>query len=145
MIQPIKHPLLRLKPWKRHSLVLMVAGIAYIFFGLSYVFTTPENARLAALEYAINWFPLTMWGWWFVVSGILTIVSSRWPPVSRTWGYTLLTGLAAAWSLFYFAGVLFGDSPTLNLSGGIIWGVFAFLWWAISGLVDPIAHHNGQV
>lgn len=156
MIEKLKHPLVgtislenikkwrALKPWRRHSLVLLVAGAAYIVIGLSYVYVESNPARDVALQYALNWFSLQTWGWWFVITGVVTIISSRWPPVSRTWGYTLLTGISSAWGLFYLAGIAFEDSPISNVTGVIVWNVFAFLWWAISGLVDP-ADPDGQV
>lgn len=134
----------RLKPWRRHSLVLMVSGVAYALIGFSYIYAEPNPSREVALQYALNWFSLSAWGWWFVVTGVVTMVSSRWPPISRTWGYTLLTGLSSAWAMFYAAGILLGDSPLTNVSGAILWGVFGFLWWAISGLVDPVKQH-GQI
>ena len=135
---------LKLKPWKRHSLVLMVAGLAYIFIGFSYIYAEPSPQREVALHYALTWFSLTAWGWWFVITGLVTVISSRWPPVSRTWGYTLLTGISVAWGLFYLAGIVFWDSPITNISGAIVWSVFGFLWWAISGLIDPVDRY-GQV
>jgi len=134
-----------LKPWRRHSLVLMISGISYAFIGVSYIYAEPNPNREVALHYALNWFSLSVWGWWFVITGLVTMVSSRWPPVSRTWGYTLLTGLASAWGMFYLAGILFWHSPFTNIAGAILWGVFGFLWWAISGLVDPIDRQHGQV
>lgn len=134
-----------LKPWRRHSLVLIVAGMAYVFIGLSYIYAEPSPTRTVALQYALNWFSLGGWGVWFAITGVITMVSSRWPPVSRTWGYTMLTGISCAWGLFYLAGIVFGDSPFTNISGAIVWSVFGFLWWAISGLVDPTDLKHGQV
>lgn len=141
-----------LKPWRRHSLVLMVSGIAYVMMGVAYICSPSTPAREVALQYAINptilgmTIPLSLvsWGWWFAVTGLVTIVSSRWPPVSRTWGYTLLTGLSVAWGLFYLAGVAFGNAPLINLTGAILWCVFGFMWWAVSGLIDP-KDRNGFV
>jgi len=123
----------------------MVAGSAYAFIGISYIYAEPNPSREVALHYALNWFSLEVWGWWFVITGLVTMMSSRWPPVSRTWGYTLLTGLSVAWGGFYLAGILWYDSPITNISGAIVWGVFGFLWWAISGLIDPIDRTHGQV
>jgi hypothetical protein len=134
-----------LKPWKRHSLVLLVAGLAYVFIGISYIYAEPSPTREVALRYALNWLPLSGWGLWFIATGLITIISSRWPPVSRTWGYTLLTGLSVAWGGFYLVGIMFGHSPITNISGAIVWGTFGFLWWAISGLVDPTDPQHGQV
>lgn len=132
-----RHQLFHLRPWKRHSLVLMVAGISYCAIGISYILAEPSVSREVALQYAINWFSLDVWGWWFVITGLATVLSSLWPPVTRVWGYELLTGLSVAWGLFYLSGCLFGESPWTNLSGAILWCIFGFLWWAISGLVDP--------
>lgn len=135
------------KPWTRHGLVLMVGGIAYMAIGISYILAEPNPSRELALQFALH--PLGMniefssWGWWFLITGVITSVSSRWPPVSRTWGYTMLTGLSSAWGLFYLAGVWPGDAPLTNISGAILWGVVGFMWWAISGLVDPVTP-NGK-
>lgn len=135
------------KPWTRHGLVLMVGGIAFIFIGISYIYAEPNMSREVALQFALEplglHVPLSAWGYWFAITGVITAISSRWPPVSRTWGYTLLTGLSTAWGLFYLAGVLFGDSPLTNISGAILWSVFGFMWWAISGLKDPVTS-DGQ-
>lgn len=137
------HPLVTLrgwrsfKPWRRHSLVLMVSGFAYTCIGVSFVYAEPSPTREVALQYALHYFSLTVWGVVFGMAGVITMLSARWPPVTRPWGYTLLTGLSVAWGLFYLAGIVFGNSPLTNISGAIVWSVFGFLWWAISGLIDP--------
>lgn len=132
------HPWRGIRPWKRHSLVLFIAGLVYILIGFSYMAVEPGPGRRAALQFALDWWPLNVWGFIFVLAGIMSIISSRWPPISETWGYTVLTGLSAAWSSFYGFGVIFGDAPTSNLSAMLTWGVIAFLWWAVSGLVNPM-------
>lgn len=131
------HPWLGIRPWQRHSLVLMVAGLVYVLIGLSFILTDPTPARTQALKYAISWLSMDGWGWIFIFSGLLSILSARWPPVSETWGYTVLTGLSAAWSGFYLMGIIFGHQPAANLSGVMSWGLIAFMWWAISGLINP--------
>lgn len=129
------------RPWERHSLVLLVAGLVYIAIGQSLITTDLQPARAVALKFAFNWFGLDLapefWGWVFIVHGAAAIISARWPPISETWGYFLLTGLSAAWALFYLMGVLFGHSPPANISGTLSWGLIAFMWWAISGLLNP--------
>ena len=127
----------RMRPWTRHSLVLMVAGIIYVLIGISYATADPTPERIKALHYALKWMPFHSWGIIFVLAGLLSVISSRWPPVSKTWGYTVLTGLSGGWAGFYAVGILFGESPMTNVSGVMSWGLIAFLWWAISGLVDP--------
>lgn len=131
------HPWRGVRSFERHGLVLMVAGLVYIGIGISYATAVPTPNRVAALHYAVNVIDYNHWGYVFVAIGILSIVSSRWPPVSETWGYQALTGQAVAWAGFYGAGVFFYDTPNSNLSAALTWGLIGFMWWAISGLVNP--------
>lgn len=139
------HPWRDLRPWKRHSLVLMVAGLVFVLIGFSYIFAEPTPARMQALSIAVAWMPLKYWGYVFMLAGVLAIISSRWPPISKTWGYMVLTGLSAGWGAFYAMGVIFDHSPVANLSGTLSWGLIGFLWWAISGLLNPNEVHISGV
>lgn len=126
-----------LRPIRVHSVVLTVAGIVYIFIGLTYLNGEATPGRLQALVYALNWLEYKEWGYVWIFVGCLSIISSRWPPISETWGYTVLTGQATAWALFYAAGVVFAGTPTSNLSGVLSWGLIGFMWIMISKLVNP--------
>lgn len=126
-----------IRPWERHSLVLMVAGFSYIATGLTYITQEPTETRRIALEVALDKAPIEFWGGVFITCGILAIISSRWPPFTETWGYSVLTGLSGGWSATYITSVIFESSPATNLSGGLVWGLLAFMWWAISGLLNP--------
>lgn len=125
------------RPWRRHSLILLVAGMVYVSIGLTYIFAVPTPGRKVALSIALAWFPIEYWGSIFVIVGFLAIFSSRWPPVAETWGYAVLSGLSAGWGATYLAGIAFKHSPTSNLSIALLWCLLAFLWIAISGLVNP--------
>lgn len=127
--------LLALRAWQRHSLVLAVAGTVYVLVGASYILSEASPARESSLRVA-SWLPFDAWGVVWIIVGLLAILSSRWPPASETWGYTAMTGLAAAWSAFYGFGILLG-APAQGISGVLVWGLVAFMWWAISGLVNP--------
>lgn len=128
--------LLALRAWQRHSLVLAVAGTVHVLVGASYILATANPSREASLRLALSWMPLSVWGIVWITVGVLAIVSSRWPPASETWGYTAMTGLNAAWAAFYAGSILLG-APAQGVSGVLVWGLMAFLWWAISGLVNP--------
>lgn len=131
------HPWRGIRSFQRHSLVLMVAGLVYILIGVSYLASDPTPSRIAALHYAVKYVDYNHWGFVFIFAGCLAILSSRWPPISETWGYQALTGLSAGWACFYLAGVVFHDAPMQGLSGFLSWGLIGFMWWAISGLVNP--------
>jgi hypothetical protein len=126
-----------LRPWKRHSLILMVVGILYVFIGFQYIVTEPPSIRQVSLEVVLQFAPIEFWGSVFILAGLLAMASSRWPPFTETWGYMVLTGLSAGWSTVYLTGILFLDSPSTNSSQVFIWGCLAFMWWAISGLLNP--------
>lgn len=126
-----------IRQWQRHSLVLLVAGVVYIAVGLSYALPEPTLARARALYYAGQVMSLEKWGWVFIAVGLLSIVSSRWPPFSETWGYTAMTGLATLWSGFYALSVIFEVVTVASLSGALVWALVGFLWWAIGGLLNP--------
>lgn len=125
-----------LRPWRRHSTVLAVAGTVYALVGFSYIVADANPSRQVALQLALQWMPLPAWGVVWIITGLLAFLSSRWPPASETWGYTAMTGLAAGWSAFYLIGIALG-APAQGFSGVLVWGLVAFMWWAISGLVNP--------
>lgn len=148
------HPWVGVRPWQQHGRVLMVAGIVFVLIGLSYLVVDPPASRTLALQIVLLWTPMEFWGAIFILAGGLSILSSRWPPVSKTWGYMVLSGLSAVWSLVYLAGItvpmvlerlqwvwfLEGSSlsqaPVSGLSGVASWGLISFMWVAISGLVN---------
>lgn len=126
-----------IRPWTRHSLVLLVAGTVYICIGAVY-FNTPENSPTwNALTMAREWFSLNVWGFVWISVGVMAILSARWPPRVETWGYMALTSLSAGWGAFYILGVIFGRNSMGSLAVGMMWLLVAFLWWAISGLISP--------
>lgn len=130
-------PFVGLRPWKRHSTILMVAGILYALIGFQYIISQPSRARELSLAVLLSVAPIQFWGVVFVLAGTLASISSRWPPFAETWGYMVLTGLSAGWSATYLMSWLFFHAPTANITGSLLWGLLAFMWWAISGLVNP--------
>jgi len=128
---------MRLRPWQRHSLVLAVAGLVYLLIGVLFFVTPITDDRRASLELALRLMPMHIWGVVWCLVGGLAFASTRWPPQSKTWGYTAMTGLSAAWGSTYLLGIILLGSPATGLTGAVVWYLLAFLWWAISGLVNP--------
>lgn len=127
----------RLRPWQKHSEVLAMAGVVYILVGLSYILIPIAPDRRAALQVLAAHVPMRGWGVLWVSVGALALASTRWPPASKTWGYTLLTAVAALWSSAYLVGVLFLNAPPSGLLGALVWGLVAYLWYAVAGLANP--------
>lgn len=126
-----------LRTWKRHDLILLVAGLIYVLVGASYVLAETTETRFSALRVLLSLAPLEFWGCVFIVAGVLSIISSKWPPFAETWGYTVLTGVSSGWSAAYLTGIIFSGSPWSNINGALLWGLLGFMWWAISGLRNP--------
>lgn len=138
------------RPWTRHSLVLLIAGLVYVCIGLVYIRTPTGSPTWTALVSAREWLSLDAWAIIWIIVGCLSMISSKWPPVAEKWGYMALTGLAAAWGTFYFLGVIFGHNTIGSSAVGLVWWLIGFMWWSISGLVSPeeikrqIARTNGR-
>lgn len=126
-----------LRPWKRHSLILMVVGVLYGLVGFQYIISDAIPSRQSALYVVLQAAPMEFWGGLFIFAGVLSMISSRWPPFAETWGYMVLTGMSTCWSLSHLTGILFfGASPAYSTQV-VLWGCLAFMWWAISGLLNP--------
>jgi len=129
--------LLHLRPWRRHSQVLAVAGVVYVAYGVSMAWLRSTNDRENGLILAINVMPLSAWGMVWISVGLLAVASTRWPPQSETWGYAAMSGLAALWGAMYLFGMPFRDQWTASVPGVLIFFLMSFLWWGISGLMNP--------
>lgn len=115
----------------------MVAGILYTLVGVSYALSHPTPGRKQSLSFLLEIAPQQFWGGLFMLAGVLTSISSVWPPFAHTWGYMILTGLSAGWGAVYLMGMLFFSSPSTNITQVCLWGILAYMWWAISGLINP--------
>jgi hypothetical protein len=134
---PVPRRLLHLRPWRRHSFVLVVAGVVYICYGAALAAVPPSDVRLISFRLAVELMPTRAWGIVWIIVGLLAVASARWPPQSETWGYAAMSGLAAFWSAVIGLGIVFMDTPTQGITGVLVWALMAFMWWAISGLVNP--------
>lgn len=136
-VEHFKNRYLAIRPWTRHSLVLVVGGIIYIFIGLAKILNGLPDERRNALTFALDIMPIDYWGAVFILLGMFAILTSRWPAFTKTWGYAALTGFSVLWGLFHIEGIILTDASPESLSSGLLWLFVAFMWWAIGGLLDP--------
>jgi hypothetical protein len=130
--------LLLVRSWERHSSVLFVGGLIYVFVGLTYLLEEPTAKQMDALIVVLRIAPVNVWAFVFMVTGFLTILSARFILFHQSWGYMLLCGLSAGWSAVYLIGLVVGPALlVVSLPLGLIWGLMCFLWWTISGFVNP--------
>jgi hypothetical protein len=125
------------RPWKRHSLILTVGGFLYVMIGFSYIRSPLTPGREILLKILLQVAPIQVWGSIFVLSGLLSMLSSCWPLSSEKWGYMVLTGMSSGWGSTHLLGAVFFDSPSVAFTQALLWGILAFMWWGISGLSNP--------
>lgn len=135
----VKHPAgwWGLRPWKRHSTILVVVGFLFVLVGVQYIVTDSTVNRDKALAAVLVVAPIQFWAGVFIFAGLLAMLSSKWPPRFETWGYMVLTGLSAGWAATYLTGWLFFGASVASIGQVIIWASLAFMWWAISGFPNP--------
>lgn len=135
-----------LRPWQRHSLVLLIGGLVYTTYGFYYLVTDDQARRGSALALAeaVALGHMAFWYTVWLIVGGLALVSTRWPPQSKTWGYTALSGLAACWGSVYLLSIVLLGAPTAGIGGALVWYLVAVLWWAISGLINPDDMPRGE-
>lgn len=132
-----------IRSWQRHSTVLLISGLVYIFMGVNSFRVELNEKELEQLAIALQIMPINLWALTFIFVGLLAIVSSLWPIFSNTWGYAVLTGYSSAWSAIYWLQAIVHPLPGReNISAGFVWALIAFMWWAISGLVNPDHFHD---
>lgn len=134
--QALKTPWYYFKPWNRHGLILSVAGPLYIAIGVMFTIQPPSATREENLKMALVLLPYAGWGIVFIIVGCVTIISARWPAAPKSLGYSVLTGLSAAWAGFHIFGGISADNA-VYIASGFAWALAAFMWWAVSGLVAP--------
>ena len=128
---------IRLRPIERHSLILLTAGLMYIAMGISLIAIEPTHQPRTSLYYAFRMLPHEIWGIFFMLIGGTAILSGRWPTFSITWGYIVLTGFSGGWAAIYCLGALYAAGKSTAAIGALSWILITFLWWALSGLINP--------
>lgn len=124
------------KPWNRHSLILLTTGVIYVVIGIMFFLQPATKLREENLKFALIIMLYPGWAIGFIVVGVFTMITSCWPSMPKSLGYRTLTGWTAAWAAFH----IFGGAATGNIvyiASGFAWGMIAFLWWAVIGLVAP--------
>lgn len=127
----------RLNHWTRHSLVLLGAGLVYVAIGFGFIYAEPGIEKDPSLKIALHWINMDQWGYIFIGCGTAALLAANWPIGKKAWGYMFLTALSAAWCSFYILAILFYGAPKVVWISALTWGLLAFIWWAVSGMLSP--------
>ena len=123
--------------WNQHSLILIAGGTYMMSIGWSYLFSAISVLRYRSLSVALNILPLEWWGGIFMAVGIAAWLFALVFKRKQVWGFTLLTGLSAAWGTVYILAIKEPPNVDFQVTQALMWYLLAIVWWGVAGLVSP--------
>lgn len=127
---------------------LVMMGFLYGMLGYSYGFGHLPPFTVAQLEGPIrlveslpgvpqdHTIALHVWGFIWMVTGCVAIITSWWPPGRDDIGFHALWIFSSVWAVLNFAGQVFLDAPRAAVVGAIF-AFYAVTVLIVSGMVDP--------
>jgi uncharacterized membrane protein len=113
--------------------VLVLLGFIFILTGFGFVKHPELNpAAKAQLHTALQIAPIQFWGVMFIISGLVAMISSRWPPGQSVWGYGTLAIVSIWWTSMYVTGWLY-LGVTGAYRGALSWATTSLIILIISG------------
>lgn len=118
----------------RRGAILLCYGIVWAIVGYGQI--TSPAPDLRGLRLLLQMMPLAVWGWIWVASGLVAIVSA-WMPPERDWpGFLALPLMVLPWSVSYLLAWIVGDYPRGWLAS-VVWGAIAAPVLVVAGWREP--------
>jgi ABC-type transport system involved in multi-copper enzyme maturation permease subunit len=116
----------------RRGAVLVLLGAIYTLIGIGYITTPLTEAAADQLHFALTIASSYVWGYLFLITGIVAVISSRWPPGKTTWGYGFLAATSLWWAGQYFIGMVIVHARG-SYRGVLSWLALSVMILIISG------------
>jgi hypothetical protein len=124
------------RPWPatRRGRCLWLFSLVFLVIGaINYITTDlPEPSR-RALAFALDIAPASVWGWFMVAVGVLSLWSSYCHFGRDRYGFVLLSTFCGTWALGYICGFLFYDAGLRAVAASAIWLLFSGALSLIAG------------
>ena len=118
----------------RRGAILLCYGIVWAIIGYGQI--TSPAPDLRGLRLLLQTMPLDVWGWIWVTSGLIAIVSA-WLPQERDWpGFLALPLMVLPWTVSYLLAWIIGDYPRGWLAS-VVWGAIAAPVLVVAGWREP--------
>ncbi|MFF0736919.1 hypothetical protein ACFYVK_35560 [Streptomyces chartreusis] len=118
---------------RRGAILLSYGGVWSLYGYAQLVSPQPDQRGLAPLLERV---PLAVWGWAWVVTGLIAIASA-WLPQGRDWpGFLSLPLMVLPWMASYLAAWLTGDFPR-GWVAALVWAVIAVPVLVVAGWPEP--------
>ncbi|MFI6491202.1 hypothetical protein [Streptomyces sp. NPDC050564] len=118
----------------RRGAILLCYGVVWAIIGYGQI--TAPAPDLRGLRLLLQTMPLYVWGWLWVASGLIAIVSA-WLPPERDWpGFLALPLMVLPWTASYLIAWIIGDFPRGWLAS-VVWGAIAAPVLVVAGWREP--------
>lgn len=118
----------------RRGAILLCYGIVWAIIGYGQI--TSPAPDLRGLRLLLQMMPLDVWGWIWVASGLIAIVSA-WLPPEKDWpGFLALPLMVLPWAVSYLLAWIIGDYPRGWLAS-VVWGAIAAPVLVVAGWREP--------
>ncbi|MFD4547308.1 hypothetical protein [Streptomyces sp. NPDC058466] len=118
----------------RRGAILLCYGAVWSIIGYGQI--TAPAPDLRGLRLLLQMMPLYAWGWIWVVSGLIAIVSA-WLPPEKDWpGFLALPLMVLPWTVSYLLAWILGDYPRGWLAS-VVWGAIAAPVLVVAGWREP--------
>lgn len=119
----------------RRGAILLSYGIVWAIIGYGQI--TSPAPDLRGLRLLLQTMPLEAWGWIWVASGIIAIISA-WLPQGRDWpGFLALPLMVLPWMVSYLLAWIIGDFPR-GWVATVVWGAIAAPVLVVAGWREPV-------
>ncbi|MCZ4506950.1 hypothetical protein O3Q52_01740 [Streptomyces sp. ActVer] len=118
----------------RRGAILLSYGTVWALYGYAQVVSPQPDQR--GLEPLLELWSLHVWGWLWVITGLVAVVSA-WLPQGFDWpGFLALPLIVLPWMVSYLATWLAGDFPR-GWVAAVVWGVIAVPVLVVAGWREP--------
>lgn len=118
----------------RRGAILLSYGVVWAIIGYGQI--TSPAPDLRGLRLLLQMMPLDAWGWIWVVSGLVAIVSA-WLPQGKDWpGFLALPLMVLPWMVSYLLAWIIGDFPR-GWVATVVWGAIAAPVLVVAGWREP--------
>jgi hypothetical protein len=118
----------------RRGAILLSYGVVWAIVGYGQI--TSPAPDLRGLRLLLQMMPLDVWGWIWVASGLIAIISA-WLPQERDWpGFLALPLMVLPWAASYLLAWILGDFPR-GWVAAVVWGAIAAPVLVAAGWREP--------